>query len=53
MLGATNNSAMNLVVVAAAVVGPLLAIAIFWIGLRSARKHDRAEAAARAATKPD
>jgi high-affinity Fe2+/Pb2+ permease len=37
---ATNDSAMNVIVVAAAVVGPLLAIAIFWFGLRHARKHD-------------
>jgi len=42
MLGMTSNEAMNVVFGAAAVVGPILAIAIFWFGLRSARRHDRA-----------
>jgi hypothetical protein len=37
---ATNDTAMNVVVAGAALVGPLLAIAIFWFGLRHARKHD-------------
>jgi hypothetical protein len=54
MLVATNNDAMNATVAAAAVGGPLLGIAIFWFGLRSARKHDRAEAAAsRSPAEPD
>jgi cbb3-type cytochrome oxidase subunit 3 len=54
MLASTNNDAMNATVAAAAVVGPLLAIAIFWFGLRSGRKHDRAEAAAsRPPAEPD
>jgi hypothetical protein len=37
---AANDNAMNVIVVAAAIVGPLLAVAIFWFGLRHARKHD-------------
>jgi hypothetical protein len=31
---------MNYLVAAAAFIGPVLAIAIFWFGLRHARKHD-------------
>jgi hypothetical protein len=42
MLGMTSNSAMNIVFAGAAVVGPIVAIAIFWFGLRSARRHDQA-----------
>ena len=38
---ATNEAAMNMIVAAVAVVGPLFAIGIFWFGLRHARKHDR------------
>ena len=37
---AANDNAMNVIVAAAALVGPLLAIGIFWFGLRHARKHD-------------
>lgn len=37
---AANENAMNFIVAAAALVGPLLAVGIFWFGLRHARKHD-------------
>jgi hypothetical protein len=37
---AANDIAMNIVVGVAVVAAPLLAIAIFWFGLRHARKHD-------------
>ena len=43
MLGAGSDVAINALVIAAVLVGPLLAIAIFWFGLRHARKHDSAE----------
>ena len=52
MLAAANDAAMNALVVAAVFAGPLLAVAIFWFGLRSARRHDRAQEAA-SAQKPD
>jgi hypothetical protein len=52
MLGATNDAAMNALVVAAVFAGPLVAVAIFWFGLRSARRHDQAQEAA-SAQKPD
>ena len=45
MLGAANDGVMNALVVAAVFAGPLLAVAIFWFGLRSARRHDRAQEA--------
>jgi hypothetical protein len=35
-----SNVAVDVVVTAAVILGPLLAIAIFWLGLRNARKHD-------------
>jgi hypothetical protein len=31
---------MSYVVAAAALIGPILAIGIYWFGLRHARKHD-------------
>ena len=37
---AAHEGAMNAVVVAAALAGPLLAVAIYWFGFRHARKHD-------------
>ena len=37
---AANEGAMNAIVVAAALAGPLLAVAIYWFGFRHARKHD-------------
>jgi hypothetical protein len=37
---AGSNIGVDVVVTAAVILGPLAAIAIFWIGLRSARKHD-------------
>jgi hypothetical protein len=37
---AANDIALNIVVGVAVVAAPLLAIAIFWFGLRHARKHD-------------
>jgi len=40
MLAAGSDAAVNAIVVAAVVLGPLVAIAIFWLGLRHARKHD-------------
>jgi hypothetical protein len=52
MLGAGNDGAMNALVVAAVFAGPLLAVAIFWFGLRSARRHDRAQEEA-SARRPD
>jgi hypothetical protein len=52
MLVASNDAAMNALVVAAVFAGPFLAVAIFWFGLRSARRHDRAQKEA-SARKPD
>jgi hypothetical protein len=40
MLAAGSDTAVNVVVIAAVLLAPLLAIAIFWIGLRHARRHD-------------
>jgi hypothetical protein len=40
MLAAGSDVAINAVVIAAVAIGPLLAIAIFWLGIRHARKHD-------------
>ena len=40
MLAAGSDVAINAVVIAAVVLGPVLAIVIFWLGIRHARKHD-------------
>jgi hypothetical protein len=40
MLASGNAVAMDVVVTVAVLLGPLLAIAIFWFGLRHARRHD-------------
>jgi hypothetical protein len=40
MLVAGSDAVVNAIVVAAVIAGPLVAIAIFWFGLRHARKHD-------------
>ena len=40
MLAAGSDVAVNAVVLAAVFLGPLLAVAIFWLGIRHARKHD-------------
>ena len=50
MLGNAGNATVDGVVVAAVVLGPLLAVVIFVLGLRHARRHD-AEVAAQAATR--
>jgi hypothetical protein len=34
------DSAVNVNVVAATLLGPLLAVALYWLGFRHARKHD-------------
>jgi hypothetical protein len=41
VLAAGSDVAVNAIVVAAVVLGPLLAIAIFWLGLRHARRADQ------------
>jgi hypothetical protein len=42
MLAAGSDTAMNAVVIAGVLLGPVLAGAIFWFGLRHSRKHDEA-----------
>jgi hypothetical protein len=41
MLATGSDAAMNVVVGAAVLLGPLLAVAIYWVGIRHARRHDR------------
>ena len=40
MVASGSGIAFEVVVAAAVLLGPLVAIAIFWFGLRSARRHD-------------
>jgi hypothetical protein len=40
MVATGSNVTVDVVVTVAVIVGPLLAIGIFWLGLRNARKHD-------------
>ena len=40
MVAAGSGIAVDVFVTAALLFGPLLAVAIYWFGLRSARKHD-------------
>jgi hypothetical protein len=40
LLAAGSDTAVNVIVIAAVVLGPVLAVAIVWLGLRHARKHD-------------
>jgi hypothetical protein len=40
MLATGSSVGIDVVVTAAVLLGPLLAIAIFWFGLRNARRHD-------------
>ena len=40
MLAAGSGVALNAIVIAAVALGPLLAIAILWLGIRHARRHD-------------
>ena len=40
MLATGSSIGIDVVVTAAVLLGPLLAIAIFWFGLRNARRHD-------------
>jgi hypothetical protein len=42
VLGASSETATTVVLVAASFLGPILAIAIYWFGIRSARRHDEA-----------
>jgi hypothetical protein len=42
MLGASSGTATTVVLLSASFLGPILAIAIYWFGMRSARRHDRA-----------
>jgi hypothetical protein len=42
VLGASSETATTVVLDAASFLGPILAIAIYWFGLRSARRHDEA-----------
>jgi hypothetical protein len=42
MLGASSSAATTVVLLAASFLGPILAIAIYWFGMRSARRHDQA-----------
>jgi uncharacterized integral membrane protein len=39
-MAASSNLPLNVVFLVVAIMGPVVAIAIFWFGLRSARKHD-------------
>lgn len=42
MLGASNQTATTVVLLGASLLGPILAVAIYWFGIRSARRHDQA-----------
>jgi hypothetical protein len=42
MLGASSGTATTVVLLGASLLGPVLAIAIYWFGIRSARRHDQA-----------
>jgi hypothetical protein len=42
MLGGSSSTATVVVLLGASFLGPVLAIAIYWFGLRSARRHDEA-----------
>jgi hypothetical protein len=37
---ASSATALSVVIVLAAILGPVIAVGIFWFGLRSARRHD-------------
>lgn len=45
MLANAGNTAMDAIVIAAVVLGPLVAVAIVVFGLRHARRHDAQEGA--------
>jgi hypothetical protein len=40
MFAAGSDVAVNVIVIAAVILGPVLAVAIIWVGLRHARRHD-------------
>jgi hypothetical protein len=37
---ASSATALSIVFLAVAILGPVIAVAIYWFGLRSARRHD-------------
>ncbi|HVA29881.1 MAG TPA: hypothetical protein VMU58_01305 [Gaiellaceae bacterium] len=39
-VAASAGIVMNVVILAAVILGPVVSIAIFWLGIRSARRHD-------------